>query len=368
MGQLVQSQLDRTLEALASFDTTLADEVIVRDDQIDRAYVEVEQEILRTLALQAPVAKDLRLVAGVLHINSHIERMGDLCVNMAKFVRITKDYPPVPEIQATLVEMGGHAQRMVAAAMTCFARRDLELAERLPILDQPLDRLNSRGLPPDRAGRGRRPHPGVGQPHGAGRPLPGAARRPLGRHWRAGGLHRHRRGQGARPLQGGPGRGRGQLAHLGAIDDRALLPDRDGSAAVLGVVARLAARAATGGRGPARPSAPAGRPFPLALDRAGRPARADQRAGAITTRLRDRLEELTEERDRAGQIVDALDDGVLLLDGAGRLLVANPAARSWFGLPTTCGPGSRSSGCSGCPRSAPWPSRPPRPGRRLWAT
>jgi len=121
----------------------LADEVIVRDDQIDRAYVEVEQEILRTLALQAPVAKDLRLVAGVLHINSHIERMGDLCVNMAKFVRITKDYPPVPEIQSTLVEMGGHAQRMVAAAMTCFARRDLDLAERLPILDQPLDRLNA---------------------------------------------------------------------------------------------------------------------------------------------------------------------------------------------------------------------------------
>jgi phosphate transport system protein len=142
MGQLVQSQLDRTLEALAGFDTTLADEVIVRDDQIDRAYAEVEQEILRTLALQAPVAKDLRLVAGVLHINSHIERMGDLCVNMAKFVRITRDYPPVPEIRSTLVEMGGHAQRMVAAAMTCFARRDLDLAERLPILDQPLDRLN----------------------------------------------------------------------------------------------------------------------------------------------------------------------------------------------------------------------------------
>jgi phosphate transport system protein len=142
MGQLVQSQLDRTLEALSRFDTTLADEVIVRDDQIDQSYVEVEQDILRTLALQAPVAKDLRLVAGVLHINSHIERMGDLCVNMAKFL-ITKDHPTVPEIHAALVEMGGHAQRMVAAAMTCFARRDLELAERLPIYDQPLDRLNA---------------------------------------------------------------------------------------------------------------------------------------------------------------------------------------------------------------------------------
>jgi phosphate transport system protein len=63
---------------------------------------------------------------------------------MAKFVRITKDYPPVPEIQATLTEMGGHAQRLVAAAMTAFARRDVELAERLPIMDQPLDRLNSQ--------------------------------------------------------------------------------------------------------------------------------------------------------------------------------------------------------------------------------
>jgi two-component system phosphate regulon sensor histidine kinase PhoR len=60
---------------------------------------------------------------------------------------------------------------------------------------------------------------------------------------------------------------------------------------------------------------------------------------AITSRLRDRLDELTEERDRAGQIVDALDDGVLLLDGAGRLLVANPAARSWFGLPEDLRPG-----------------------------
>jgi two-component system phosphate regulon sensor histidine kinase PhoR len=60
---------------------------------------------------------------------------------------------------------------------------------------------------------------------------------------------------------------------------------------------------------------------------------------AITARLRGRLDELTEERDRAGQILDALDDGVLLLDGAGRLLVANPAARSWFGLDEGLRPG-----------------------------
>jgi two-component system, OmpR family, phosphate regulon sensor histidine kinase PhoR len=71
---------------------------------------------------------------------------------------------------------------------------------------------------------------------------------------------------------------------------------------------------------------------------------------AITTRLRDRLEELTEERDRAGQIVDALDDGVLLLDGAGRLLVANPVARSWFGLPDDLRPGLPAQRVLGVPQ------------------
>jgi two-component system, OmpR family, phosphate regulon sensor histidine kinase PhoR len=72
--------------------------------------------------------------------------------------------------------------------------------------------------------------------------------------------------------------------------------------------------------------------------------------GAITARLRDRLDELTEERDRAGQILDALDDGVLLLDGAGRLLLANPAARSWFGLPDDLRPGQPAQRVLGVPQ------------------
>jgi phosphate transport system protein len=144
MGQQVQSQLRCGLEALAAGDLVLADEVIARDDALDRAYVEVEQEILRTLALHAPIARDLRAVAAILHINSHLERMGDLCVNIAKFTRFIVRYPPIPEIQATLAEMGTHAEKLIAAAMTCFARRDAELAESLPQLDEPLDRLNAQ--------------------------------------------------------------------------------------------------------------------------------------------------------------------------------------------------------------------------------
>jgi two-component system phosphate regulon sensor histidine kinase PhoR len=71
---------------------------------------------------------------------------------------------------------------------------------------------------------------------------------------------------------------------------------------------------------------------------------------AIITRLRERLDELTEERERAGQILDALDDGVLLLDGAGRLLVANPAARSWFGLADDLRPGLPAKRVLGAPQ------------------
>jgi phosphate transport system protein len=144
MGALFQAQFDLTLEALTTGDTTVADQVILHDQQIDQSYVVIEEGILRTLALESPVAKDLRLVAGILHVNMHIERMGDLCVNMARFIKLTAGYPPAPRIQATLVEMGEHARGLVSAAMTCFAERDVELAERLPIMDQPIDELNER--------------------------------------------------------------------------------------------------------------------------------------------------------------------------------------------------------------------------------
>jgi phosphate transport system protein len=144
MGQVLRFQLDRTLAALETSDEVIADDVIRRDQILDANYVEIEEEILRTLALEAPVAKDLRLVAGVLHMNSHLERMGDLCVNMARFVKLAGHDQPDPEIQAILGQMGEHARELVDTALDCFTRRDAELAERLPIMDQPIDELNER--------------------------------------------------------------------------------------------------------------------------------------------------------------------------------------------------------------------------------
>src|SRR5919205_3341816 len=83
---MVVVTLDRTLEALEHQDIELAAMVISDDDRIDGRYLEVQQGILSLLALQAPVAGDLRIVAALLHAMKNIERMGDQCVNIAKIV------------------------------------------------------------------------------------------------------------------------------------------------------------------------------------------------------------------------------------------------------------------------------------------
>jgi phosphate transport system protein len=144
VGQVVQAQLDDALAALATGDADAADAVVRRDQQVNAQSAEVERGLLCTLARQAPVAGDLRLVAGLLHVNAHLERMGDLCANVARSVPAVTEHPPPAEVRATLVEMGARAAEVVAAALACFADLDAAAAERLPTLDQAVDRLNDR--------------------------------------------------------------------------------------------------------------------------------------------------------------------------------------------------------------------------------
>src|SRR5687768_9089717 len=90
---LVLEQLNRVLEAVRSRDTALADAVISGDDAVDDVYIDVEQRLLGLLATQAPVATDLRLVSALMHMNIHLERMGDICTNIAKMVKLTAELP-----------------------------------------------------------------------------------------------------------------------------------------------------------------------------------------------------------------------------------------------------------------------------------
>jgi phosphate transport system protein len=140
---MVVTALDRALETVQHRDIELASMVIADDDRIDGRYLEVHQGILSLLALQAPVATDLRVVAALLHVIKHVERMGDQCVNMAKLVPLAGHEPPADErMLGNLKEMGAQARRQVVQAKQAFERRDVALAQDLPRQDDEIDRLN----------------------------------------------------------------------------------------------------------------------------------------------------------------------------------------------------------------------------------
>ncbi|HVL81276.1 MAG TPA: phosphate signaling complex protein PhoU [Actinomycetota bacterium] len=143
-GQVVE-QLEKVMRALDAADEDLASEVIAADDGIDRNYLEVRNRVLLLLATQAPVAVDLRHVSAMLHINIHLERMGDLCTTIAKAIKLSSELPRNDAVCQELLEMGAQAARLTESSIKAFTQRDLDLARSLPRLDDPIDRLN-RGI------------------------------------------------------------------------------------------------------------------------------------------------------------------------------------------------------------------------------
>jgi phosphate transport system protein len=140
---LVCESLDRVLEAVQHCDIELAEMVIADDDRIDGRYLEVHQGVLSLLARQAPVATDLRLVAAILDVIKHVERMGDQCVNVAKVLPLAGHTPPAhDDMHAKIAEMGAQARSEVAQAKIAFESRDVALAHDLVRQDQRINRLN----------------------------------------------------------------------------------------------------------------------------------------------------------------------------------------------------------------------------------
>jgi phosphate transport system protein len=140
---LVVSQLDRVMEALEHRDVELAQLVIADDDRLDGRYLEVHQGVLSLLALQAPVAGDLRLVAALLHVIKNMERMGDQCVNIAKLIPLAGYEAPVREdVLDRILRMGRAARSETAQAKAAFLARDSEMARDLVRQDREINRLN----------------------------------------------------------------------------------------------------------------------------------------------------------------------------------------------------------------------------------
>ncbi len=143
-GQRVLSAVQGATRALSERDAELALEVIAFDDEIDALFLGIEQKIQALLALQTPVARDLRLLLAMLHVNLLLERTADGCVTIAKLVSLVQSVDPDPTLVDVLVEMGERAEEMLRVAMDSFARRDLAGAESLVDLDELIDRSNRR--------------------------------------------------------------------------------------------------------------------------------------------------------------------------------------------------------------------------------
>jgi phosphate transport system protein len=142
MGELASSAVQRSVEALVRHDDELAERVIDDDDAIDELYLAIDLGVLEMLALQSPVATQLRLVSAILHSCLHLERIGDQAVNIAKLYLATRDLPPSQTLLQQLDEMGTHVVTMIRTVMEAFRTRDLELCMKLPKMDDPVDRLN----------------------------------------------------------------------------------------------------------------------------------------------------------------------------------------------------------------------------------
>ena len=117
--------------------------MVADDDRLDGRYLEVHQGVLSLLALQAPVAGDLRVVAALLHVIRSAERMGDQCVNIAKLLPVVGFEAPTDEqIRTKIARMGGLVRAEVAQAKQSFLLRDVDLAQDLVRQDETVNRLN----------------------------------------------------------------------------------------------------------------------------------------------------------------------------------------------------------------------------------
>jgi phosphate transport system protein len=143
-GQRVVSAVHGAVRALQERDVELADEVIAFDDEIDTFFLNIEALIQSLLALQTPVARDLRLLLAIIHINLLLERSADSCVTIAKLSKLVADAEPDPALVDVLIDMGERAEEMLRVALDSFSQRDLAGAESLVELDDLIDRANRR--------------------------------------------------------------------------------------------------------------------------------------------------------------------------------------------------------------------------------
>ncbi len=143
LSSMVEKSIVRSIEAFEEWDPAKARHVVTNDDLINDARWEIEEEVILTIARQAPMAGDLRELIAVLHITSELERIGDYAKVVARTVL---EYPEAPEIQATprILKLATLGREQLISSMEAFLENDAQLARRVAIQDDEMDLLWSR--------------------------------------------------------------------------------------------------------------------------------------------------------------------------------------------------------------------------------
>jgi phosphate transport system protein len=141
MSGEAEAALARSVEALLERSPAKAAEVIAGDRLLDEMEVEIEEQCIRLLALQQPMARDLRMVTSALKIASDLERVGDHAVNIAQSAeRLLEARPITPEPE--LIEMARLAREMLADALEAFVRADAQAGRDVCLRDDKVDALH----------------------------------------------------------------------------------------------------------------------------------------------------------------------------------------------------------------------------------
>lgn len=140
MGSFVENIVNLAVTALKNQDIEMAKKVYVEDDKIDDIELEIEQQCMMMLALQQPLARDLRTIATALKIITDLERMGDHAVNIAKItIEIGKE--PLIKPLIDIPKMANISQDMIRMGLDAFVKEDIELAEKVALMDEEVDDL-----------------------------------------------------------------------------------------------------------------------------------------------------------------------------------------------------------------------------------
>ncbi|CCC57830.1 phosphate signaling complex protein PhoU [Caloramator australicus] len=138
MGSLVEVIVDKAVTSLKEQNLELAKTIVEEDDKIDAMDLEIEMDCMKLLALQQPLAKDLRTIATALKIITDLERMGDHAVNISKItLEIGKE--PLIKPLIDIPRMAKIAQEMIRLSLDAFVKEDIELAKKVAQMDQEVD-------------------------------------------------------------------------------------------------------------------------------------------------------------------------------------------------------------------------------------